>query len=79
MKANIEELKRNKLIPQYNICQKCCPTQKFSGLVHFCIKCTGKHLTAGCAKPVNTTAKRAKCSEAHLANYRGCINKINKR
>lgn len=33
------------------------------------MKCTGKHLTKDCKKPIDAT----QCGEPHSANYKGCM------
>lgn len=74
LKVRIEPLrKRSALIPQCKRCQGYGHTQKSCFKLPRCVKCAGKHLTSECEKPNNQTAKCANCSEAHPANYRGCM------
>lgn len=73
MKVKIEAMRSNKLIPQCKKCQRYGHTHKFCKRNPTCVKCAENHLTAECTKPRNTPAKCTNCSEAHPANYRGCI------
>uniref|UniRef100_A0A2A4JD01 Pre-C2HC domain-containing protein n=1 Tax=Heliothis virescens TaxID=7102 RepID=A0A2A4JD01_HELVI len=72
-KVEIQPLKTSKLIPQCKRCQAYGHTQKYCSKEPRCVKCTGKHLTRDCNKPVEAKPKCVHCGEPHPANYRGCI------
>lgn len=72
-KVEIHPLKTSKLVPQCKRCQAYGHTQKYCSKEPRCVKCTGKHLTKDCQKPMEEKPKCVHCGESHPANYRGCI------
>lgn len=72
-KVDIHPMKTSKLVPQCKRCQSYGHTQKYCQKEPRCVKCTGKHLTKDCNKPLEEKPKCVHCGEAHPANYRGCI------
>lgn len=73
MLVKIEALRSNKLIPQCKNCQRYGHTRKFCQRTPTCVRCAGDHPTSTCDKPKNIPPKCSNCSEAHPANYRGCL------
>lgn len=72
MKVSIENLRKNKLIPQCKKCQQFGHTQNFCKNAYKCVKCGSAHETAQCMKEKSAPPKCCNCGEAHPANYRGC-------
>lgn len=73
MKVSIENLRKNKLIPQCKKCQQFGHTQNFCRNFYKCVKCGNDHETAHCKKEKSAPPRCCNCGEAHPANYRGCI------
>lgn len=72
MKVSIENLRKNKLIPQCKKCQQYGHTQNFCRNHFKCVKCGGAHETVRCTKERTAPPKCCNCGEAHPANYRFC-------
>lgn len=72
-KVDIQPLRTTKLIPQCKRCQAYGHTQKYCSKEPRCVKCTGKHLTIDCNKPLEVKPKCVHCGEPHPASYRGCM------
>lgn len=72
MKVSIENLRKNKLIPQCKKCQLFGHTQKYCYNAFKCVKCGNPHETAHCKKEKSAPPRCCNCGEAHPANYRGC-------
>lgn len=74
IKVKIEAIRKQKdQIPQCKRCQRFEHTQSFCKREARCVKCAGNHLTINCKLDKKAPPKCFNCSEAHPANYRGCI------